>query len=208
MNKKIKTSLHYEALIFDLFGVLVEFNDDLVSARLADSCACPVSAFRALRDIVSRGDPIRGRLTLDGLHDELRARHGLELSREAFETCWLKSYSRAMPGMEVLLSELARRHPLVLLSNVDKYYWRTLSDDLVELRHFDHRVLSWQTGVAKPEQQAFELAIKASGTSASRCFFIDDKAENVEAARELGMGAHLFVGVTALRQELEREGLL
>lgn len=195
-------------MVFDLFGVLIEFNDDLVAARLADHCAEPLSAFDALRDIVSRGDLIRGRLTLAELRSELVERHGLALSEREFEACWLRSYSRSMPGMAGLVERLAGRRRLVLLSNVDPYYWRKLAAELTELRHFDRLVLSWEVGVAKPERHVFELAVEAAGTSASRCFFVDDKPENVEAAMRLGWGGHRFTGVTDLKLALTRAGIL
>lgn len=202
------TSRHFDVLIFDLFGVVIDFCDDLVAARLADCCASPVDAFGELKDIVSRGELIRGHLTLSDLHSELVERHGLSLGQREFEACWLRPYSRSMPGMAELIRQLAERYTTVLLSNVDKYYWGTLSERLPELRHFDHLVLSWQVGMAKPQRQVFELAVKVAGAPAGRCFFIDDKAENVEAARQLGLGAHRFTSLPDLTQSLVREGIL
>lgn len=208
MDPKSSASHRFEALVFDLFGVLIEFNDDLVTARLADHCADPLGAFGALRDIVSRGDLIRGRLTLTELRSELVERHGLTLTESQFEACWLRSYSRSMPGMAGLIERLAGRHRLVLLSNVDRYYWRKLAGELAELRHFNRLVLSWEVGVAKPERHMFELAVEAAGISASRCFFVDDKPENVEAAMRLGWGGHCFTGVPDLEHALTQAGIL
>lgn len=198
----------FDAVIFDLFGVLIAFDDDLVTRRLAEHCADPRRAFAAMQDIVSREDLIRGRLTLNDLHADLVSRHGLSLSPEAFKASWLEPYSEPMPGMGNLIRELVKQHRLVLLSNVDKYYWNTIRDGYGELQHFDRLVLSCDVGVAKPDRAMFELAVQAAGTDASRCFFVDDKLENVQAAARLGLRAHRFIGVPDLLEALSREYII
>jgi hypothetical protein len=42
----------------------------------------------------------------------------------------------------------------------------------------------------------------------SRCFFIDDRSRNTDAAAALGMQTHTFRGADDLRAELARRGLL
>ena len=40
------------------------------------------------------------------------------------------------------------------------------------------------------------------------CLFVDDRAENVEGARAVGMQAHLFTGIDDLRDVLVATGLV
>lgn len=47
-------------------------------------------------------------------------------------------------------------------------------------------------GVHKPELEAFQLAAHALSIAPAEVLFIDDKPENVEAAREVGMQAELI----------------
>jgi putative hydrolase of the HAD superfamily len=35
-----------------------------------------------------------------------------------------------------------------------------------------------------------------------RCLFVDDRADNVAAARELGMRGHVYTGIAGLRRAL------
>ncbi|MFB7181540.1 HAD-IA family hydrolase [Streptomyces sp. NPDC056257] len=44
-------------------------------------------------------------------------------------------------------------------------------------------------GVAKPDPRVYRIAAERVGVPARRCLFIDDTAENVVAAREVGMAA-------------------
>lgn len=197
-----------ECLIFDLFGVLVAFDDGLVNARLAAHCDDPVLAEAGMRDLVSTPDLICGRLSLAELRAGLVAKYGLQLSADDFAAIWLESYSEPMPGMRQLLRELTGRCRLVLLSNVDPFYWPIVRDSIPELEHFDALSLSFENGFAKPDTRAFCHAIERSGCPASACLFVDDKPENIEAAARSGLRGHHFTQASRLRQVLNSTGLL
>ncbi len=55
-------------------------------------------------------------------------------------------------------------------------------------------VISGLVGLAKPDPAIYRLAAERIGVPVAGCFFIDDLAENVEAARATGMGGHHFQG--------------
>jgi FMN phosphatase YigB (HAD superfamily) len=56
---------------------------------------------------------------------------------------------------------------------------------------FDPIGYSHEIGLTKPDPRVFEFMLAAMGTVPERTLFIDDVPENVEAARALGMLAHL-----------------
>jgi hypothetical protein len=95
-----------DCIIFDLFGVLVAFDDGLVYARLASHCDNPVNAEQDMQDLVSRPDLICGKLSLAALRSKLVTKYGLKLSLEDFAAAWLASYSEPMPGMRELLRQV------------------------------------------------------------------------------------------------------
>lgn len=196
-----------QALIFDLFGVLVAFDDGLVSDRIAQGCAEPEKVSEYLSNLVSEPNLIRGRTEIQQLHSQLVRDIRLNVSLEKFEAIWLASYSEPMPGMRELLRQLARQCRLVLLSNVDPYYWPTVEASIPELQGFHAKVISFQQGVAKPESQAFERAVAASGIAVEHCYFIDDKSENIEAAAALGLAGLAFQSCRELKKALRRAGL-
>lgn len=194
-------------LILDLFGVLVAFDDSLVYDRIAQRCANPNDAFRSMLNLVSSPALIRGTERLEDLHTRLQRELGLNASLDEFFHLWRKPYSEPMPGIRGLLRSLQRQCELVLLSNVDRYYWPIVLASLPELEAFRAVQLSFEQGVAKPEPEAFRRAVVASGAPMDACLFVDDKPENIEAAASLGITGHVFRSTPELQAELRARGL-
>jgi putative hydrolase of the HAD superfamily len=72
---------------------------------------------------------------------------------------------------------------------------------------FDHMVISAEVGVMKPEARIYEIALEALDARPEESIFVDDFAENVEAARALGMCGIQFKeperALTKLKQLLD-----
>jgi len=65
---------------------------------------------------------------------------------------------------------------------------------------FDAVVISYEEQLAKPEPEIYRVALDRLGVPAFDALFVDDRAENIAAARELGLRTLLFTGdVHALR---------
>lgn len=65
---------------------------------------------------------------------------------------------------------------------------------------FDAVVISYEVGLAKPEPEIYRLMLSQLGVGPADALFVDDRAENVAMALELGMRALQFTGdVHALR---------
>ncbi|MFI1236891.1 HAD family hydrolase [Nocardia salmonicida] len=96
-----------------------------------------------------------------------------------------------------LLAQVRTRVPLVLVTNA--------MDDLdahltrMHLTGFADTVISSAAvGVAKPDLRIYEIAAEAAGVAPNRCVFIDDRPENVAAARSLGMTGIHYRGIDDL----------
>ena len=85
----------------------------------------------------------------------------------------------------------AGKYGLYVLSNAnDKFY--DYFERLLPLQFFDGVVVSSDIRMIKPDREAFEYVLKTYGLKAEECLFVDDSACNVDAARAIGMTAHLF----------------
>ena len=193
-----------QCIVFDLFGVLISFDDDLVIARLARHCADPTGAFERLHKLTARLDIITGETALLQVHRELVEDHGLALSWADFEAAWLKPYHQPIPGMAELVEDLSRHYRLVLLSNVDRDYWQVVRAMQPELERFEALLVSCDLGAAKPAPEVFRRVCQLTGAEPQQCLFVDDTAQNVEAARALGFHGHVFRSVLELRDFLEQ----
>lgn len=101
-------------------------------------------------------------------------------------------YLRAVPHAREVLSELRKQgHKIGVLSNTFPSIERTLEAikvaDLVDVP-----LATCLMGAHKPEPLAFVQAAEALGFAPKEILFIDDKPENIEAARQLGMKAELI----------------
>jgi 2-haloacid dehalogenase len=68
-------------------------------------------------------------------------------------------------------------------------------------------VVSGAEGVAKPDPRIYELLGRRAGLPLDRLVFVDDRAENVAAAAQVGMDALLFTDAATLRIDLRHRGL-
>ncbi|MEU4695805.1 HAD family hydrolase [Nonomuraea dietziae] len=177
----------YDAVLSDLDGVLRQF-DHVAQADIEARYGLPLmkTAFAPERILPATLGQITEAqwvesvaLALGG--DERARRAVAEFAEVSF---WVDEEVRA------LLAKAQERVPLVLLTNA----MDTLEEhlDRLGLTYFaDAVVSSARVGLAKPDPRIYELAAQVAGVAPSRCLFVDDRLENVEAARALGMiGVH------------------
>jgi HAD superfamily hydrolase (TIGR01509 family) len=121
-------------------------------------------------------------------------------------------YVLPMPGMRPLVERLhARGVPMVICSNNNEIWWPRQAAKLDLARFFpeDRLILSSRIGAPKnsPRLEMFRAAVAAAGVAPGACFFVDDRAENIERARSYGIDAVLFEGPAQFAAELEKRGL-
>ena len=75
-------------------------------------------------------------------------------------------------------------------------------DRLGLLEELDTVINSSALGVAKPDPEVFRLACQAMDATPEECVFVDDLTENVQAARDVGLEAHIFEGAASLAELL------
>ena len=112
---------------------------------------------------------------------------------------WLKSNPLTLRALVGHADRTGAR--LALLSNAPEPLARAV-DRLDWARRFDHRYYSCRLGVAKPAPQAFRHVLTDLGAQPGEVLFIDDRAENTRAARDLGMRTITFTSAGDLDREL------
>ena len=106
---------------------------------------------------------------------------------------WHRSM-RPIPGIWALVGELkARGYGVYLLSNASTWFAEHL-DDYPILRLFDGKLISAPEQMAKPEERIYRLALERFGLNAAETLFVDDRAENTEAAERVGIAGYVFDG--------------
>lgn len=114
-------------------------------------------------------------------------------------------YSGDQPDAALLayIQELRRRgHTIALLSNASPALRGELEAfGMTDL--FDVIVPSCEIGVMKPDARAYQAVLDRIQRPADEAVFVDDRADNVEAARALGMYGIAYVDGMDLAAALE-----
>jgi len=186
-------------VVFDAMGVLYRWGDDVGQVLIP-----------YLRRLGCRLD----RVTIEQWYDdaslgrmtsaELWAFFGVVADNDAY----CAGYDLT-PGIPELLADLRRQGvALACLSN-DLAEWSRVLRHQFGLDHLiDHWVISGDIGCRKPDAAAYDRLIDSTGVAPSAVFFLDDKPENVVAARQAGWQAAIFTGVDSARQQSRQRGLL
>jgi len=198
-----------KAILFDLGNVIVPFDFKRAYAQLGPLCTCPVTEISArLRstDLVQRFES--GRIAAEPFVGELSALLGLKTNYGEFCDLWSSIFFEDTLVPESLIASLQGRYRLLVLSNTNPIHFSMLKARYPVFDHFDDFVLSYEVGALKPDAEIYRRAIERAGCRPEECFFTDDIAMNVEAARNSGMDAVQFLSATQLEEELRVRGAL
>jgi putative hydrolase of the HAD superfamily len=197
-----------QTLIFDLGRVLVDFDFSRGYRRMSERCGLPpeeVRARLAASDLI--GPFESGRLGAPEFHQAVCELMEAPISFEEFKEHWQSVF---LPGTlipDAMLAALAARYRLVLLSNTNPLHIAGLERDYPILGHFHARVLSHEVGAMKPQPEIYRAALEQAECAPGECFFTDDVAAYVEAARTHGIDAVQFRDAGQIAEELRRRGV-
>jgi 2-haloacid dehalogenase len=76
------------------------------------------------------------------------------------------------------------------------------------LTEFDRSYISGHMGVIKPDAQIYQMLEADCGHDPASLLFVDDRIENITAARTRGWQTHVFTGADGWADRLVAEGLL
>ena len=196
-------------VIFDLGGVIVEFNPvKVVNSLFSKEDADFILGNLFFSEEWSEID--RGTLTPAEAFEKYRK----DLSEETYEKILavIENWNDYMPPFEDTY-ELVKRIKaagvkIYLLSNVPPYIHKMI-ETVPALKLFDGFVASCDVKLLKPERRIYEHLLEKFNLKAEECFFIDDMSVNAEGARAVGMKAHHFVNhdVEALENALRQYGV-
>ena len=198
----------HKAILLDLGKVLVHF-DFTIAYRTLESL-CPYTALEIPRRL-SQTDLVRRLET--GLIDprdfvaQTSTLLDLHISYQEFCRIFGCIFAETLLP-ESLLEALALRYRLILLSNTNALHFPVLQEKYGHmLRHFHHQVLSHEVRAMKPSPEIYRAAVRAARCRPEECFYTDDIAAFVQAARDFGIDAVQFESCAQLERELRARGI-
>lgn len=185
---------------FDLGGVLVDVDLSAVPRALGRDAA-------RVEEVLFGADR-HERLSTGALgaepfvHEAARA---LGVDDEQLRAAW-GDVVRSRAGARELVERVRAR--AVAWSNTDPIHVARLSPTLPTRLFDEGRALSYEIAAMKPARVFTERAIARLGVAPAEIFFVDDRAENVAAARTAGVDAALARSIAEAADLLSQRGLL
>ncbi|WTW99675.1 HAD family phosphatase [Streptomycetaceae bacterium NBC_01309] len=187
-------------VLFDLFGVIACHQRPGALGRMAASCHAPADAFSTAY-WACRPPYDAGRLSASDYWTAVLHRLGLAADADAIEELRLAdidSWSRVDSRMVAYALSLRGVAEVALLSNIPSDHADAFVAAQPWLHKLDHVAFSGKIEVAKPAAAAFHHCAVAMRAAPADFLFVDDREENVRAARATGMNGHLFTDRDAL----------
>lgn len=195
-------------IFFDIGGVLLDVDEQAGLAEIAHATGLAADWLNHRMGGKALHALERGKITLRDYHAAVFKDTGdhTPLPYEHFERIWLGVVKAETP-VTGLLPDLKKQMGVWLLSNSNHAHIDYVRENYPFMAEADGVISSHEVGCRKPDREIFQLALRRAGTDAEQALFIDDKPENVAAARQLRIHAHHYTGLPGLVGFLGEHGL-
>lgn len=162
---------------------LLPFFEDVhpLHRQLEVGAVHPSEFLRKMAEGIGKSDPIE--------LDEIRTIYGTSFSRMEKT---IQAIDGFRPGIRV-----------IVLSNTNAIDIPYIEEQFGLISWADDAILSYQVGMRKPNPEIFKYAIDTYDLAPERMLFIDDKSENINAARQVGLRAEIYQSAAQLRELLK-----
>lgn len=198
-----------KAIVFDIGNVLLNWDPDLLYRELIPDPKDRAEFFArtnvaTMNELVDRGAPFKETVYAwaDQFPDDrdlIRAWHDrwLDMSKPLIGGSW-----------QILRHFRATEMPVFALSNFGCESFELAERTYPEFAEFDHRVISGFVRMIKPEARIYKHLEDVTGFSGSDLYFIDDRADNIEAANQCGWITHRFSDPETLLADLQSKHVI
>jgi 2-haloacid dehalogenase len=205
MSKSIDT------IIFDLGGVLVDWNPNYVfDEHYFDSAEKRAHFFANICTSDWNEEQDAGRSIVEATQDLVKRFPDWEQPIRDYYGRWTEMLKAPIPGTVEIFRQLKEsgRYKLYALTN-----WQAGLFDIALVRYnflhwFDGRVVSGEEKMRKPFPEFYRRLLDRYQVDPAAALFIDDSLRNVKGARELGIQSIHFSNPDQLKKELTELGIL
>ena len=198
----------FDAVVFDLGNVLIPFNPRWLYRKMLPDEASIERFFAETGFEEWNLGMDAGRPFAEGIAaHSARYPHHRPLF-EAFFHRWHETVGEPIAESVDMLRSLRRNGVRTFaLTNFSAETYPLAVARFPFLTEFDGTIVSGEERVVKPDPEIYHRLMQRYAIMPARAVFIDDRLENVEAARRLGLHGIHFVDPLAVRAELRTLGL-
>ena len=192
-------------IIFDVGKVLVEYDPDGMMKKLGFDEETLQTVNQAVFQNESWNESDRGVLSPEELLEAFIANNPAyekeirQVIDAVGDTISLMPYA-----VEWVKGLKERGYHLYILSNYAEYTYEKTSHKMEFLPYMDGVVFSYRCKLIKPEKEIYEYICKTYELKPEESVFLDDRKDNVEAARNMGMHGIVFENYAQGSETLEQ----
>lgn len=203
-----RTTPRVDVVVFDLGNVLIPFDPRWLFRKLLADEASIDRFFDETGFDAWNTEMDAGRRFADGIAAHSRRFPHYRPLFEAFFARWHETVGEPIAESVELLRLLQQGGVRTYaLTNFSAETYPLAAARFAFLADFDGVVVSGREGVVKPAPAIYQRLVQRYAIVPARAVFIDDKLENVEAARRLGFHAIHFTDPALVRPALRALGL-
>lgn len=186
---------NYKAIVFDFGNVIIDIDLNLTYQKFAELTFKKPEKIKAIFEENSLFEKFEtGHFDENEFRDVVRQILGFPLNDNEIDLAW-NSLLLEVPSYRFdYLERLRTKMPIYLLSNTNsihikkcKSYFRLKFgiSDFTQL--FRQSFLSYEIELWKPDYKIYDHVLKSIKLDASDVLFLDDNADNIQAASDLGI---------------------
>jgi len=201
---------HIEAVIFDLGGVLIDFDHTIAAKKISSfSNKSFLEIFNLFFDSPLTGLFEEGRILPLDFFLEVKKLLNLNLKYEDFLPIWNEIFFLTEKNKQVyhLAKQLKNNYKIGLISNINILHFDYLKKNFSIFDIFDSIITSFEVGVRKPNPLIYQKALRALETKPQRIFYTDDRQELIQEAKKLGFKSFCFKGIDKLKEDFLSVGI-
>jgi putative hydrolase of the HAD superfamily len=196
-------------IVFDMGQVFVDFNPDYFIGHYVTDREDALLLRTELFGKSEWAAMDLGTMTEEDLVEPVCARlpERLHFAVKELLLHW-QDYMKVFHNLDPLVAELKQNgYSLYLLSNASVSIHK-FTKKITALQYFDGTFFSADVHYIKPDPTIYRLFFETFSLRPEECFFTDDRSDNVEAGRRLGMEGFVYAGEEQpLRDALRRAGV-
>lgn len=184
-------------IIFDLGGVIVDLAPENTLTEFATLANKPLTEILEIYSVNALFPAYEtGRIGAEEFRNSIRALFNLEVSDAEIDRCWNAMLVGIPPEKLTMLTRLKNHFTTLVLSNTNSIHLTYLNEVILNGQVLDayvHRAYySHMVGMRKPDQEIYEYVLNTHSLIPEETLFLDDNADNIQAAKTLGIEALLI----------------
>jgi len=195
----------YQAILFDLGGVLVELSGITTMQSWTNWDLDELWRRWLASPTVRRFES--GQIPAEQFGRDLVQEFSLPVEADYFLEQFAQWPKGPFPGVEDLINRVSDGYQIGCLSNTNALHWNIMNEEMAFFQRFDICFPSHLTGFLKPDEAVFEHVASRLELSPEKILFIDDNQINVDGARKVGFAAYTAHGVEGAMSLLTELGL-